>query len=121
MQIHFKGSNYELNPEITEYARPKLRALKKFTKRAEETAHAYVDLGRIGDQSAGKVWRSEINFDAEGRRFRAEATEESLEAAIDVSVAELARELRSAKKRDESLARRGGALVKSLMRGFRTR
>ncbi len=110
MQIHFKGTNYDLPANITELARKKVESLAKYIGDKKESARAYVDLGKETEaHQNGNIWRTDINFDVEGSRFYAKAVEDSIEKAIDRSVSELARELQTARKRQQSspsLARR---------------
>lgn len=118
MQINFKGTNYELPASISELAKRKLDNLTKYLGKGKEHARAYVDLGKETEaHQNGKIWRADINFDVDGNRFYAKAVEESIEVAIDRSVGDLARELQTARKREQSLARKGGSIIKSLMRG----
>ncbi|MES2931288.1 MAG: HPF/RaiA family ribosome-associated protein [Patescibacteria group bacterium] len=119
MQIHFKGTNYELPANITALARKKVEALTKYIGDSKENARAYVDLGKETEaHQNGTIWRADINFDVEGNRFYAKAIENSIEKAIDRSVNELARELQTARKRQQSLMKKGGGVIKSLMRGL---
>lgn len=119
MQIHFKGTNYDLPANITELARKKVESLAKYIGENRENARAYVDLGKETEaHQNGKIWRADINFDVEGSRFYAKAVEDSIEKAIDRSVSELARELQTARKRQQSLVKKGGGVIKSLMRGL---
>ena len=119
MQIHFKGSNYELSDQITRLARRKVEGLKKFCGKDASLARAYVDLGKETEAHvSGRIWRADINFDVDGSRFNAKAIEESIEKAIDKAVSELASEIKTARKREQSLVKKGGGMLKSLMRGF---
>ncbi|MDQ1299741.1 MAG: hypothetical protein QG636_409 [Patescibacteria group bacterium] len=119
MQIHFKGTNYDLPANITELARKKVESLAKYIGDNKETARAYVDLGKETEaHQNGKIWRTDVNFDVDGSRFYAKAIEDSIEKAIDRSVSELARELQTARKRQQSLVKKGGGVIKSLMRGL---
>lgn len=121
MQIHFKGTNYELTTEVSTHARKKIEGLRKYLGRRDENAHAYVDIGKETEAHAnGRIWRTDINFDANGTRFYAKAVEETLEGAIDEAVSDLARELHTAQKRQLSLVRKGGAMWKSIIRGFQS-
>lgn len=121
MQLHFKATNYELTAEMEAFATKKLNALSKFVgKETDSQVHLYVELGReTGAHSHGRVWRAELNMDKDGDRFRAEATQESLEDAIDATVRELSQSLRSHKSKRESLGKRGGRMLKSMLRGFK--
>lgn len=119
MQIHFKGSNYELSGQITKLARKKVEGLRKFCGKDGSLARAYVDLGKESEAHAnGRIWRADINFDVNGNRFYAKAVEESMEKAIDKAVSELGSEIKTARKREQSLVKKGGGMIKSLMRGF---
>lgn len=118
MQINFKGTNYELPSNISALAKRKVDSLTKYLGKGKENARAYVDLGKETEaHQNGKIWRADINFDVDGNRFYAKAVEESIEVAIDRSVSELARELQTARKREQSLAKKGGSIIKSMMRG----
>lgn len=118
MELHFKGTNYDITPEVRAFAEKKLGALTKFDRKG--SAQVYVELGReTGAHANGRIWRAELNFDVEGQRLRAEATEESLEDAVDAAIAELSQALRSHKSKAESLGKRGGRMLKSMLRGFR--
>lgn len=118
MQIHFKGTNYELPANISALAKRKVEGLTKYLGKGKEHARAYVDLGKETEaHQNGNIWRADINFDIDGSRFYAKAVEENIEKAIDRSVNELASALQTARKREQSLAKKGGSIIKSLMRG----
>jgi ribosomal subunit interface protein len=119
MQLQFKATNYDITDDVQAYAEKKLSALEKFDK--SNSAKVYVELGReTGAHAHGRVWRAEINFDMEGARLRAEATEESLEAALDSAIGELSQGLRTHKSKQETLGKRGGRMLKSMLRGFKS-
>ena len=119
MQIHFKGTNYEITEEASTHARKKLQSIRKLLGKGKHAAYAYVDLGKETEAHAnGRIWYADINLDSNGNRFYAKATEETLENAIDRAVNELKSELLTARKREQSLMRKGGGMLKSLMRGF---
>ncbi len=122
MQLHFKSTNYELTLAIREFAEKKLSAISKFLGTEDRSeAQVYVELGKVtGAHVHGRIWRAEINFDQGGKQLRAEATEESLEDAIDRAIEDLSHGLRSHKTRSETLSKRGGRMLKSMLRGFKT-
>lgn len=121
MQIHFKATNYEITPEVSAHANKKLLSLKKYLGKRDEVARAYVDIGKETEaHQNGKIWRTDINLDYNGTRFYAKALEETVENAIDKAANELASELQTARKRELTMMRKGGAVIKSLVRGFQT-
>ena len=120
MQIQFKGTNYELTSDMTDLATKKLKTLQKYLGKPEKPAQAYVDLGKITDaHKAGDIWYADCNLDVDGKRYYAKAEAGSVRSAIDKMVPELGRELRGAKKKQESMLRKGGARVKRFFNDFR--
>lgn len=118
MQIHFKGTNYEIPSAVTALATKKLQGLRKYLGKGKNNTFTYVDLGKEAPaHQTGRIWYADITCDANGTRFYAKALEESIEVAIDKAVAELGRELQRARRRQQSLVRRGGALFKALLQG----
>ena len=117
MEIRYKGLHYDLPAAVTEKAEKKILSLKKYLGKDEPVAEAYIELGKeTPAQHTGRIWVARINFEYQGTLYRAEALEESIENAIDEAVNELGKELRRAKKKNESLIRKGGAFFKSLTR-----
>ncbi|MBA3789001.1 HPF/RaiA family ribosome-associated protein [Patescibacteria group bacterium] len=127
MEIHFKtprgkDAENEISGKTTEFAERKIRNLKKYLGKEKESAQVYVELGKDTEAHAsGNIWRAMVNLDSHGKRYHADATGETIEAAIDVAVRELEAELRKAKQRRESLLRKGGGALKAFMRGFGSR
>jgi ribosome-associated translation inhibitor RaiA len=64
------------------------------------------------------VWRAEVNLDSLGKRYNAKSVGETLQNAIDKMTHDLEAELRKSKTKEQNMFRRGGAAVKSFMRGF---
>lgn len=119
MQLHFKGSNYEITPEISTHATKKMNAIAKHLGKDKESAFAYIDLGKETDaHQNGRIWYADINLEWEGQKFYARAVEETLENAVDRAAHELKSAVHTAHKRKQSLARKGGAMFKNLMQGF---
>lgn len=118
MEIHFKGTNYELPSSVSRYAQRKIGTLKKYVRKSEEVVQVYVELAKEDAHASDRIWRAEINFDLDGSLFRAVAIEDTIEKAIDESVNELARAVKTTQEKKRDLTRRGGATIKSLLRGF---
>lgn len=119
MQIHFKGTNYEITPEASTHVVKKLNGLAKHLGKGKDDAFAYVDLGKETEaHQNGRIWYADINLEWEGQRFYAKALEETLENAVDRAVNEMKSAVHTARKREQSLTRRGGAVFKSFIQGF---
>lgn len=122
MEIHVKGTHYEPSPELTDRAREKVLALKKFKRYfgdASDLAKAHIELGKEStDQKNGPIWFANIDVDIGSEHFHARHVAESMEIAIDEAVSELLREVRKLKDKRRSALVKGGGLLKSLLRGF---
>jgi ribosomal subunit interface protein len=120
MNIQFKGTNYELTNDMTDLATRKLTGLSKYLGKPEKPAQAYVDLGKHTEaHQSGAVWYADCNLDVDGARYYAKAEAETLRSAVDKMTTELAKELRSAKKKREAMVRKGGGRVKAFFQDFR--
>lgn len=74
-----------------------------------------VEFAKVTPQQKGKIFRLEVNLHVDGSLFRAEATEESFEKAIDEVRDELDKELRRAKEKQETLVKQVGREMKEKM------
>jgi len=76
-----------------------------------------VEVGKRSEHhQSGDIYRAEVNITEDGKLFRAEATGESINAAIDKVRDEMEKQLRRHKKKKDSLLRRGGARVKGMLK-----
>jgi ribosome-associated translation inhibitor RaiA len=73
----------------------------------------------VGSKKQGDVWRAEVTIDHEGSRFQAESTKAKLDHAVTTAIRDLKEKLRRVHKKEEDFFRKGGAVVKSFLRGFR--
>jgi ribosomal subunit interface protein len=120
MNIQFKGTNYELTSDMTDLATRKIQGLQKYVGKIGAEPAAYVDLGKHSEaHQNGAIWYADCNLDVEGKRYYAKAEAETLRNAIDKMVGELAKELRGAKQKHETMIRKGGGRVKAFFRDFR--
>jgi len=116
MRINIKKTNYEMPDVVAEYLDKRLASIQKFLDESEGEAICDVELQHEHAQKHGRVFRAEINLNAQGEFFRVEAEEESMNAAIDGVHDEIARRLRKSKTKHMNLFRRGGAMIKKMMR-----
>lgn len=89
----------------------------KLAKLCDENAMLACEIEEsIAAVRAGGRYRAEGNLSAGGKLYRAEATHETLEGAVDRVRDELMAELRKARGKDRGMLKRGGALVKGWLR-----
>lgn len=118
MKIIIKGTNIKLSPSIYSYIEEKIGHLKKFLKKFNpQLIEARVEVGKIRPgQRQGDIFRAEVNLSINGHLIRAEKTEESLMAAIDLAKDELAREIRKYKDKQVTVFVRGARSWKKFWR-----
>lgn len=120
MKMHIKATNLTVTPEISDYLQKKIDTLDKFIGDNTEEVLCDIELGKTTNHHrGGDVFGAEINIRKEGKYFRAVAEAETLYAAIDEMKDEIIRELTSHKSKQTTLVRRGGAMIKNMLRGFR--
>lgn len=116
MNINLKTTNFELTSIIREYAEKKVNSLEKFIKTTDESVQAWVEVGKTTNHhNKGDVYRAEIQIRVPhyGKGIRAEATNETLNEAIDEAHDKIKLELEKVKDRKISLIRKGARKIKS--------
>lgn len=113
--INYKATNTELNSELQQLLEAKFTSLEKYL--GDETdISCDVEFQKVAPHENGNIFRVEANLWFNGTMYRADATEDQFEKAIDEVRAELDKELRRANKKHHSLLKRGGRRLKDMMR-----
>jgi len=115
--IQYKATNVELDPQWQTLVDQKFQSLEKYISK-ETDAKCDVEFEKeTGDHHhTGKIHRVEANLFAGGRLYRAVASEESFQKAIDAVRSDLDRELAKANEKRETLIKRGGRKIKDMLR-----
>jgi ribosomal subunit interface protein len=120
MNIIFKGTNYEITPDIETLCRERLEAATRALGDARESALVEVELQLVEERkNDNAVYRAEANVSLDGKLYRAESTRRSMQNAISDVKKGLANEIRRSAGKDKSMVKSGGRALKSLLRGFR--
>lgn len=121
MTINIKATNTELTPAISAYVEEKVNGLEKFIiTKDPDSVLANVEIGMsTKHHQSGKVFRAEINLHIGGKYMRAVSEQEDLYAAIDDMRDQIARGINEEKSKNRDMFRKGGAMVKDLLRGFK--
>ena len=114
--INTKATNMELTIALQDLLEHKLHPLAKYWDAEETDVKCDVELEKMTEHATGPVHRAEVNLYVHGKLFRAEATEDQMEKAIDRVRDELKHELRTARGKRQSLIRRGGQAIKNMLR-----
>ncbi len=116
MQITYITKRVKLTEEVQAYVEKRFGTFEKLLGTASKNALCEVELKRSSSQKTGDVFYAEANLDTKGALHRATAQGETLEAAVDEVKHELQKELRRAKRKKETMERKGGAEVKKRVR-----
>ena len=118
--MSFPTINYKLTQaEVTEHLKSvtenKLRSLEKFIGEAPTICD--VEFERVTNHhQQGDIHRVEVNLEVNGKLFRATATADSFEKAVDEVRAELDEEMRRARGKEDTMLKKGGRRFKELLR-----
>lgn len=113
--INFKATSTELDESLADMVTDKFKSFEKFIGN-ETDVKCDVEFEKVANQQSGRVYRVETNLWIAGRLYRAEATENSYEIAIDEVRDELDKELRRDNDRHMSLIKKGGRKIKEMLR-----
>lgn len=113
--VNYKTNNLDVDEFLQALTERKIQTLEKFFKNYNEVT-VDIEFQKEGASNAGKQYRTEVNLSLDGQLYRAEATEESFEQAIDEVRDELDKELRRTSKKQTGLVRRGGRMIKDMLR-----
>ena len=110
-----KTANITLTPKLEVLLEQKFAPLGKLIHEHGDTK-CEIELEKVAEHQSGKIFRAEVNLYTGGRMFRAEATEEQIEQAIDTIRNELKHELQHAYGKQQSLMKRGSQAIKNMLR-----
>lgn len=112
--INFKFTNTETDEKLQDLASNKFNGLQKFV--GEAPAICEVEFEKITNhRQQGKIHRAEINLEINGKLYRAEATDETFERAIDEVKSELEESLRRARGKEDTMLKKGGRRLKQIL------
>ena len=114
MTINFTYNNHEEARALTSVAEQKLQTLTKFIDENQSVV-CDAEFDKVAANQNGVVFHFAVNLEIEGELYRADATEESFEAAVDEVRAELDKKLRRTKGKKESLSKKAGRALKGML------
>lgn len=113
---HIKtGGGIELTTALETLVTEKLTTLEKFIGN-ETDVTCDVELEKVTGSHSGNIFRAEVNLFKKGKLYRSEATTDQIEKSIDKVREELYRELERANDKSQTMMKKGGAMLKNLMR-----
>ena len=118
MQLQIKGLDIEVTDAIREYVEQRVMSLGKVIRFDDPLVRISVELGRSANhhKQDEEAYRTEVHLTIPGQTFFAQAFASDLYVSIDEVRDDIARQIRDNKGRSKSLFRRGGAMIKKLLR-----
>ena len=114
MNINFNFNNYPEAQALTKVAEQKLHTLQKFISQ-QQSVICDAEFDKVSANNKGAIFNFAVNLEIDGVLHRAEATEESFEAAVEEVRAELDKKLRRSKSKSDTLFKKGGRAIKRLI------
>jgi len=112
--INFKYNDLKEAMGLSDLMEQKMQSLTKFLSK-DQSITCDVEFEKVAPQKSGQVHRVEVNLMVDGALFRADATENSFELAIDEVRNELDKELRRAKDKQVTMDKSAGRAAKEQM------
>ncbi|MEX0932456.1 MAG: ribosome-associated translation inhibitor RaiA [Parcubacteria group bacterium] len=119
MNINIKATGIELTPDLSDYVHKKVGSLEKYFSKKSSDIVVQVEVAKSTEHHrTGDVYRAEVHVSGDGLDLYAGSEESDIFAAIDVVKDEITREARRTIDKESTLARRGGAIIKNMAKGF---
>jgi ribosomal subunit interface protein len=119
MKYNLKLTNTQVDEQLKNYLEDKLGQIEKVINPQDESVRADVELAQTTKHHrTGPIYRAEIKLHLAGGYLYAAEQAEDLAAALDLVKDEIIRQINTKEKRKVTLLRRGGRLIKSMLRGI---
>lgn len=112
--VNFKFNGLKEAQALAELVEQKCAAFEKYLHDGS-SVNCEVEFDKVAPKQNGAIHHLEANITIDGSLYRAEATEESFEKAIDTVRNELDKELRTAKEKQETKDKQAGRAAKEQM------
>jgi len=114
MNVQFNYNNHAEAQALSNTTEQKLNTLKKFIG-ADQSVLCEAEFDKVAANNKGQIFKFSVNLEIDGAMHRAEAVEESFEAAVDEVRDELDKKLRRNKSKKDTLGKRAGRAFKNLI------
>ena len=114
MNVNFNYNNHAEAQALTAITEQKLESLKKFIS-DDKSVVCDAEFDKVAANNKGSIFQFAVNLQIDGEMYRADAVEESFEAAVDEVRDELDKRLRRSKSKKDSLGKRAGRAMKRLI------
>lgn len=115
MQINFNYNNHDEVQSFIKVTEQKLQTLTKFIS-DDQSVICDAEFDKVAANQNGQIFHFAVNLQIDGELYRADATEESFEAAVDEVRNELDKRIRRHKSKKDSIGKKAGRAIKRLLR-----
>ncbi len=123
MKINIKATNMDLTDEISSYLTERVEGLAKFIDPKaleDDSVMADVEVGTNSNHhQSGNIYRAELNLTVSGELIRAVSEKSDLFLAIDDMRDQAQHSITSSVGKKRDLLRKGGAMVKNMLKGLK--
>jgi putative sigma-54 modulation protein len=117
MRTNIKATGIELTPAITSYVEKKIGGIEKYFGGTDPVVQ--VEVGKSTQHHKnGPIFRAEVRVSGAGLNAYAASEQTDLYAAIDVVKDDIIQKLTHEKGKRDTMMRRGGRMMKNMMRGM---
>ncbi len=119
MNINIKTTTVSMTDAIRNYVDNSMSGIVRLLSN-DPTARFDLEIGKTSNHHKnGEIYKAEIHIIAKGQNIYSSVEKEDLYSAIDVVKDEVIRKINSAKDKKVSLLKRGGALLKKIIRNVK--
>jgi putative sigma-54 modulation protein len=119
MNINIKATNMELTDPIRDYVHSKIGALDKIIGDSENV-NVFVEIGKESNHhNKGEVFMTEVRMRFAGKDYYVKKFETDLYAAIDATKDYILRDVKTDKRRGQTLFIRGARSLKKRIKGMK--
>lgn len=116
---NIKATHIELTEAIEDYIQKRAGMLDKVIDKNDSSTSIMVEVGkRSQHHREGEFFFAEFNVRVAGKDFRIVVEKDDLYAAIDEAKDEIIQEITGYKDKRRTLIRRGGAVIKNVLKGI---
>ena len=116
MNIQYKVKGTDVSDKDKQYAEQKVQSLLKYISVDDSEVRFDIEFSDDTKHVSGDVYRVDMVAIAPALDMHAVGRGETMQAAIDMARDDLARRLRRKKRKDVSMIRKGGRMMKRLLR-----
>ncbi len=117
INFHIKTTNLDLTPDVSSQVHDKLSVIEKYLSAEDKEVLAEVEIGLISNRhKKGDVYRAEINVSSDGNLYRSVSKKSSVSEVLDDLNDQIGKVIKRNKNKKDSLLRKGGRLIKKILR-----